>query len=66
MKKSVFFIALLTSFFSIAQNSEFMGNVTPITGNLVPQSSSNDEPKNHIIKSGQHTPIVSSDLKHNR
>jgi hypothetical protein len=24
------------------------------------------EPKNHIIKSGQHTPIVSSDLKHNR
>jgi hypothetical protein len=50
MKKSVFFIALLTSFFSLAQNSEFMGNVSPITSNLVPQSSSNDEPKNHIIK----------------
>ena len=50
MKKSAFFIALLTSFFSLAQNSEFMGNVSPITSNLVPQSSSNNEPKNHIIK----------------
>ncbi|MFM7668429.1 MAG: hypothetical protein ACKO7D_09635, partial [Bacteroidota bacterium] len=50
MKKTIFLLIFFASFFSFAQNSEFMGNVSPVLSNLVPQNSSELEPKNHIIK----------------
>jgi hypothetical protein len=50
MKKAILFLTLFTYFFSFSQNSEFMGNVSPTTSNLIPESSSISEPKNHIIK----------------
>jgi hypothetical protein len=50
MKNSLFLLALISSLYSFAQNSEFMGNISPTTSTLIPQSASNIEPKNHIIK----------------
>ena len=50
MKKSLILLTFFATFFSFAQNSEFMGNVSPTTSSLIPESVSVNEPKNHIIK----------------
>jgi hypothetical protein len=50
MKNTLFVFTLFATLFSFSQNSEFMGNVSPTTSFLIPESSSVNEPKNHIIK----------------
>lgn len=50
MRKAIFLFFYFAAIFSFAQNSEFLGYVSPLTSNLVPISSSINDLKNHIIK----------------
>lgn len=50
MRKAIFLFFYFAAIFSFAQNSEFLGYVSPLTSNLVPTSSSINDLKNHIIK----------------